>query len=93
MNKPLFALSLFASLAAISLSANALTQGASGLTSMTHAHTNTQSTVTGVASSSTDAVAVIQPMVQSPTVVVGKVSAMGTALNTIQPIVDLPVIN
>ncbi|OYY49529.1 MAG: hypothetical protein B7X95_08390 [Methylophilaceae bacterium 17-44-8] len=93
MNKYVFGLSLVAALSALPLSANALSQGGSGLTSMTHTNTNTTSSLVGMTSSSTNAVDVIQPMVQSPKVIKGKVSAMGSAVNTIQPMVDAPKTN
>lgn len=82
-----------ASLLTLSLSANALSQGGSGLTSMTHSTTITTSTLAGMNSTSTNPVSVIQPMVQIPKVIKGKVSVMGSAVNTIQPMVDAPKIN
>jgi hypothetical protein len=95
MNKYVLALSLVASLSTVSFSANAFLQGqgAAGLVSEAHTNTNTTSSFIGVASTSTDAIAVIQPMVHTPTGVNGKVSAMGSAINTIQPIVDAPKTN
>ncbi len=93
MKKLVLALSVVASLSTLSLTANALSQGGSGLTSMTHANTNTTATLTGMNSTSTNPVSVIQPMVQSPKVINGKVSEMGSAINTIQPMVDAPKIN
>lgn len=95
MNKFVIALSLLAALSSSSFSANAMVQGlgAAGLVSAVHSNTNTTSTTVGIASISTDAIAVIQPMVNTPKVINGKVSAMGSAINTIQPMVDLPKIN
>lgn len=93
MKKYILALSLLASLTSLSFSANALTQGASGLVSMTHTNTNTTATLSGIASSSTNAVDVIQPVVFLPKVNDGKISAMGTAVNTIQPQLDTPKVN
>ncbi len=93
MKNTTLALSLLASLSMMSLSASALTQGASGLISMATTSSSTTAMVTGINSSSTDAVAVIQPMVHAPKVVMGKVSLMGSAINTIQPMLDAPVIN
>lgn len=93
MKKVALVLLSAASLLTLSLSANALSQGGSGLTSMTHVNTNTTSSLTGMTSSSTNAVDVIQPMVQSPKVIKGKVSVMGSAVNTIQPMLDAPIIN
>jgi S-adenosylmethionine synthetase len=92
MKKSLFTLSLLALLTA-SFSASALTQGEAGLLSLTHSNTDTTSTVTGTASMSFDAVAVIQPMVFAPKMIVGKVSAMGSAINTIQRMLDAPKLN
>lgn len=93
MKKIVLAISVLASLSSISVSANALTQGGSGLVSMTHVNTNTTSTLTGIPSNSTGAVDVIQPVVNTPKNINGKISAMGSAINTIQPMVDAPKIN
>lgn len=93
MRNLVLVLSAAASLLTLSLSANALSQGGSGLTSMTHSTTITTSTLAGMNSTSTNPVSVIQPMVQIPKVINGKVSVMGSAVNTIQPMVDAPKIN
>jgi hypothetical protein len=92
MNKSLFALSLLGLLSA-SFSASAITSGEAGLVSQTTSNTNTTAMVTATPSTSVDAVAVIRPMVFSPKKIVGQVSAMGSAINTIQPMLDAPKLN
>lgn len=92
MKKSLFALSLLGLLSA-SFSASAITSGEAGLVSQTTSNTNTTAMVTATPSTSVDAVAVIRPMVFSPKKVVGQASAMGSAINTIQPMLDAPKLN
>ncbi len=92
MKKSLFALSLLGLLSA-SFSASAVTSGAAGLLSQATSNTDTTAMVTADTSMSFDAVAVIKPVVFTPKKVVGKVSAMGSAVNTIQPMLDAPKLN